>query len=898
MGRIIEATALINAKDGTGAAFASVASKLTALSKTGQQVAQSVGQSTVTLGQKIADLRGKIQQIDNFKGLHQGLVEARSRFNQAQADVVRFARAVEQAGKPSRDLARDYERAQRAVSSASRAFDDQRRAVSAARAEMAQAGIPLRNLGAQQEELRRRVDRTTASMRAQQMAAVAPPKGRAGAGAGAGADPRGVIVRGHGLGSVAPPIATGFVAKSAYDRAIEFEKSINASQARGELSPEQAEAYRRNARDLGARGLGFTSKQVSELQRAYAQAGYEKEATSLALPTLQFSAFGEVDPFKAADYTVSALSAYRIKPKTPKEAMDAATRYQDIVAKGANISRLSVDDFAQGFKFAAPLASALGVSQEQLAAMIATQGQSGLAGNEAGVAVRSMLTRTVKPTADSRQAMAELGMRFEDYQRETKPISADDLLSGLRNQGIDASKLRQKLPGVIEKTVAAGGDVATELSQSIIDGMGITKVIDKNKISKMVARYVSALGESLDVDRLLKDLQERKVTPGQVSRIFDAKQGTRLSTIVLDDMYQQFVEVLRNQSAGASARGAAVVNQGAVGAHNRLVSSYDNLVLSVAESGVLDTVSKGLDAVASGLRSLSEMSPKLLEFGTYAGMAAGALGPLSLAVRGLSLAGGAIGLGGAASAAATALPAAATASRLPFLARAGLYGAAAYAGYQTGEAIKGIGEVAGGKHFIAKDADGLTDLRAQLAEIEARIQGVESRVHPAMRDMPNADLDRMRGQAQDLRNRIDLSSRTMPMPSGGAASGFKVDNNLPDRPQGNAASNSLFNGEALANQTLDPRLTKTAQPTSLFGAGGPASVEAVVKPDQVTAKAEVNVQGQAQVSVQLVPTGALAGLIQAAQAAASAPLQGGSGPGSTGRSMPEAAAPTGGGAAP
>lgn len=849
MAQIIEATALINAKDGTGAAFASVASKLTALSKTGQQVANSVGQSTVTLGQKIADLRGKIQQIDNFKGLHQGLIEARTRFNQAQADVVRFARAVEQAGKPSRDLSRDFERAQRAVSAASRAFDDQRRAVSAARAELSQAGIPLRGLGAQQDELRRRLDRTTASMKAQQMAAV-----QTQARSRAGADLPPAAARSHGLGSIVPPVATGFAAKSAYDRALEFEKSVNASQARGELTPEQAKELRRNARDLGSRGLGFTAKQVSELQRAYVQAGYENSAAALALPTMQFSAFGEVDPFKAADFTVSALSAYRVKPKTPQEAVAAAQRYQDIVAKGANISRLSVEDFAQGFKYSAPLASALGVSQEQLAAMIATQGQAGLRGDEAGIAVRSMLTRMVRPTADSRQAMAELGLRFEDYQREAKPISADDLVAGLRNQGIDASKLRSQLPAVIQKAQGSGGDVATELSQALIEGLGIDKVVDKNKLSKMVARYVSSLGETLDVDRLFADLTARGITPGQISRVFDAKQGTRLSTIMLDDQYQQFLRTLQTDSAGASARGAAVVNQGAVGAHNRLVSSYDNLVLSLAESGVLDTVSKGLDAVASGLRSLSEMSPRLLEFGTYAVMAAGALGPLSLAVRGLSLAGGALGLGGGAAA---ALPAAAAASRLPFLARFGLYGAAAYAGYQTGEAIKGVGEIAAGKHFIAKDAEGVTDLKAQLAEIEARIQGVESRVHPAMRDMPNADLDRMRGQAQDLRNRIDLSSRSMPWTDATGAMG--------ERGRG------------------------VTQPTG--------QIEAVVKPDQVSAKLE----GKAEIvgRFEVAPSSELIRIVERAkEVTASGHLAAGSGPGSTGQSMPEAAAPTGGGSAP
>lgn len=71
-------------------------------------------------------------------------------------------------------------------------------------------------------------------------------------------------------------------------------------------------------------------------------------------------------------------------------------------------------------------------------------------------------------------------------------------------------------------------------------------------------------------------------------------------------------------------------------------------------------------------------------------------------------------------------------------------------------------------------------------------------------------------------------------------------------------------------------------------AGIGQSVEAVVKPDQITAKAEVS--GSTTVTVQIEPSGALTGLINGARQQANVPLKG-SGPGSTGTSMPETAAP-------
>lgn len=108
--------------------------------------------------------------------------------------------------------------------------------------------------------------------------------------------------------------------------------------------------------------------------------------------------------------------------------------------------------------------------------------------------------------------------------------------------------------------------------------------------------------------------------------------------------------------------------------------------------------------------------------------------------------------------------------------------------------------------------------------------------------------------------------------------------------------------QAQKERMRDP---EAARGRAMMGLGDPGrgiapqqQIEAVVRPDQITAKADVAVSGQAAVSVNLIPTAAFAALIQAAQAIVNMPLKGGSGPGSTGGGMPEAAAPTGGASSP
>src|SRR5690606_33725412 len=51
---------------------------------------------------------------------------------------------------------------------------------------------------------------------------------------------------------------------------------------------------------------------------------------------------------------------------------------------------------------------------------------------------------------------------------------------------------------------------------------------------------------------------------------------------------------------------------------------------SIAESGVLKTASEAFKLAADGLKSLAQSNPKLLEFGTYALMIAGVLGPIAI----------------------------------------------------------------------------------------------------------------------------------------------------------------------------------------------------------------------------------------------------------------------------
>lgn len=433
-------------------------------------------------------------------------------------------------------------------------------------------------------------------------------------------------------------LPAGFGVAASYSRVLGFEKELNKARALGELTDAETARIRESARST-ARDFGFAAQSVAELSRVYVQAGRTvDQAIGMTRPTLNFALFGDIDAKSAADVVTSVASAYRMPMQSLEQAQSAATKIGDVLAKAANISRADVRDLAEGFKYAAPFAHRLGVSQEQLAASIAAMNQNGLGGAEAGVAMRSMLTRLVKPTLDARQAMAELGSSFAAFQSEVKPIALDDFANGLKNAGIDIGKIKSRLKAAIAKNDASSTprDAGELLTSEIISGLAVQGVQDKTKIAKAVNKYVSSLGDAVDIDKLLKFLDEKGATAGQLARIFDQKQGGRLATLIGGE-YEKFLAELVPSAQGSAARGAAEMRRGLPGADARFRSSLDDFVQTLGESGVTDTATRAVNGFADGIRSLSQASPKVLEIGTYAAVATAAIGPFALGLGALSL---------------------------------------------------------------------------------------------------------------------------------------------------------------------------------------------------------------------------------------------------------------------
>ncbi|WP_276200235.1 phage tail tape measure protein [Chelatococcus sp. XZ-Ab1] len=648
----------------------------------------------------------------------------------------------------------------------------------------------------------------------------------------------------------------GFGAKSVY----EFEKMSNAVKAVTNITDEQKRSLQSYAQELN-KLFPFTNRDIMSAAFELGRAGFKFDQVMGSLRgTLNLALAGDIELQRSADIATNILTAMRLPAQTAEEAASSLQRVNDVIAHVAASSNTDVGLMGDTLKYVAPIAAVAGVSLEELGAASMVLAKGGIRGAEAGVAMRSALTRMVKPSLDARQAMAELGLSFEDFATSFRAFSIGELAAGMKNVGFDISpvmgQLRQRLEG---KTLEENrGEIYEIILETLIGGLKIDKQVDQRKVAKSVSRFISSQANELDMIGLFEALVEKGVTPGQMARIFDQRQGARLTNLLRDlfgtpELTAALEEIEKNAS-GSTDRMAKTRMEGIVGVVAAHVAAWENLFIAIARSGVLEAVTNVLTTLTGALEKMAQSNPELLKWGTYALMAVAALGPLTLLLGGFAamlglIAGSmkiiaasaagtvavfraAAGLGaatgGAAGAAGAAGTVAGAAGKRGVLGRALKWGGILGTAWGLNELLGAIdpegnlwgatsgidawflrnlgfnpSKLGGGVSTMPGESQGeaRAELHSRLEEIDRKIGAIEARTHPAMRDAPNPELDRLRME------RAGLANEAASMGAAGQQSGAAFRQGLNAEMQA-----ALKEAEATAAR-IKSALEFTAQPT-------------------------------------------------------------------------------------
>lgn len=417
-----------------------------------------------------------------------------------------------------------------------------------------------------------------------------------------------------------------FGAIAAFRELFEYEREFNqANAARVNLTQEQLEAMRQKTLNL-SKATQFTATETVGAMKQLLRAGNEFGSAMKLLPqTLDLAAAGSINVELAADLATNIISGMKL---TGGDEERVLRKVNDILAFAAQKAPHTVEDIAQSFKYAAPIAAGLGVEIEDLGAAFTTMAKAGIRNSQAGVALRSMLVRMVRPTKHMRAEMARLGIELDDFVKGKEDIQGADVVKSIKTRfGLDLSGSI----GEIDKVLAEGGsvsDLTAKLTDTIATQMGDTSAEGREKVSEAISQFLMGSVRKINLVDFVRALQEKGADAGSIAKLFDARQGARIQTL-LDPEFLKLVNQFGGIPEGLARQMRDINMKGIVGDLLRLQSAFSAFIITAAnKSGIVKDLSTIFIKLTDNINKLSETNPELMRMAAGLAVFSVAIGPV------------------------------------------------------------------------------------------------------------------------------------------------------------------------------------------------------------------------------------------------------------------------------
>ncbi len=204
---------------------------------------------------------------------------------------------------------------------------------------------------------------------------------------------------------------------------LDFQSAMSEVGAISGATGEDLAILEKKARDMGAT-TKFSASDAADGLKYMAMAGWDTNAMLEGLDgVLALAAASGEDLGMVSDIVTDSMTAFGLQA-------NEAGHFADVLAKASSSSNTNVGLMGETFKYVAPLAGSLGYSIEDTALGIGLMANAGIKGSQAGTALRSMLTRLVKPTKESGTAMDTLGITMTNTDGSMKSLA--DVMQDLR----------------------------------------------------------------------------------------------------------------------------------------------------------------------------------------------------------------------------------------------------------------------------------------------------------------------------------------------------------------------------------------------------------------------------------------------------------------------------------
>ncbi|MCE5638566.1 phage tail tape measure protein [Staphylococcus pseudintermedius] len=268
---------------------------------------------------------------------------------------------------------------------------------------------------------------------------------------------------------VTAPVVAGFGA--AVKKSVDFDDSMRKVKATSGATSGEFQQLRDKALEMGAK-TKFSASQSAEALNYMALAGWDtKEMMTGIDGVMQLAAASGEDLGQVSDIVTDSLTAFGLQAKD-------SGHFADVLAQTSSKANTDVRGMGEAFKYAAPVAGALGYTVEDTSIAIGLMSNAGIKGEKAGTALRTMFTNLTKPTGEMKKKMDELGISITDSNGNMLPMR--DVMDQLRGKFKGLSKDQQaSAAATIFGKEAMSGALAV-INASDEDYKKLTKSIDNS----------------------------------------------------------------------------------------------------------------------------------------------------------------------------------------------------------------------------------------------------------------------------------------------------------------------------------------------------------------------------------------------------------------------------------
>ena len=231
--------------------------------------------------------------------------------------------------------------------------------------------------------------------------------------------------------------------------AADFESSMSKVAAVSGATGSDLEALSKKAREMGSK-TKFSASEAAEAMNYMAMAGWKTEDMLSGIEgVMNLAAASGEDLATTSDIVTDALTAFGLS------AQDSG-HFADVLAAASSNANTNVSMMGETFKYAAPIAGALGFSVEDTAEAIGLMANAGIKGSQAGTSLRTIMTNLSGDVKICSQNIGEVTIATTNADGSMRDLS--DILADCRTafSGLSESEKAAAAESLVGKNAMSG----------------------------------------------------------------------------------------------------------------------------------------------------------------------------------------------------------------------------------------------------------------------------------------------------------------------------------------------------------------------------------------------------------------------------------------------------------